>query len=461
MASQDAGYIIRKFRNQARLTQTALAQISTVSVRTIRDLENGRVDSPRQETVRLIANSLHLAESQRLVLHAACGATAEDAAVRLICDAAPIAPPARVIGLSGRDHETHAVVEALTYDRNRWITVTGLHGVGKSELALDVAHTLYQLHGFSVLWVPCDDSREQMEAPSRLGVDSAIVARVSRINEQILDDTFDIHQLCHTIGQRRTLLVLDGCDLSQVRSERVLALLSGCRELRLLITTRNSGSTPGEHLVPLEPLALPRAEECLQASEEENAPALRLLLSYIRRLRPEFAHPPVSVIQDLTRVCRALDCLPGALKQGAQWALVLSPEELLDRATHDPLSLVAPATGGTPEKDFRSSLEETLSSLSRHERQVVRQFARRRAVWHVHDVAMATGLSELDSAHTLGTLVLKGLVRRLPSSSSSSFRVLNLVSHLVMDPIPTNHHLNATGLAGAPVLSPAASSAAG
>src|SRR4051794_39897236 len=112
MGPDGVGALVRRFRCQARLTQYELSEISTVSVRAIRDLENGRVERPRQETVRLIANGLRLGESQRLVLHTACGGNAKEAAVKLIADAAPIAPPARISGLSGREPEVRAAVDA-------------------------------------------------------------------------------------------------------------------------------------------------------------------------------------------------------------------------------------------------------------------------------------------------------------------------------------------------------------
>lgn len=425
------GTLVRQFRRQARLTQYELAEISTVSVRAIRDLENGRVERPRQETVRLIANGLHLGESQRLVLHAACGGNPEDAVARLIGDAAPIAPPARAIRLSGREVETQAVVRSMTHDLNRWITVTGLHGVGKTELALDVAHTLYQLHACSVLWVACDDSLPPTDAPSRFGVDSAVVAKVSRIGEQLLGNDFDAHQLCQMIGQRRTLLVLDGCDLRLIRSERMMALLSECRGLRLLLTTRDSAAMPAKHLLPLEPLALPERNGDDGKGREEHFAAVQLMLSYIRRLRPGTVQQ--SAVKELADVCRALDCIPGALKLAAEWALLLSPAQLLERATRDPLSLLVSPTEGPSERDFRPVLAHAVRELSAADRRVLRDLCLSRTSWTVQDVSMIIGGTEGDSARAVYGLYLRGLVRRTHASVGSRFRVLNLVMHTVAE----------------------------
>jgi transcriptional regulator with XRE-family HTH domain len=52
--------LLRKLRNAARLTQEELAEASGVSPRSISDLERGIASAPRRDTVRLLADALHL-----------------------------------------------------------------------------------------------------------------------------------------------------------------------------------------------------------------------------------------------------------------------------------------------------------------------------------------------------------------------------------------------------------------
>ncbi|MER6668286.1 helix-turn-helix transcriptional regulator [Amycolatopsis japonica] len=59
------GRLLRSHRNSLGATQRLLAARSTVSVRAIRDLEHGRVDRPRRDTVRLIAAGLGLSGQAR------------------------------------------------------------------------------------------------------------------------------------------------------------------------------------------------------------------------------------------------------------------------------------------------------------------------------------------------------------------------------------------------------------
>lgn len=65
MAGQRFGEQLRSRREYLRLTQEELAQRAALGVRTIRDLEAGRVQRPRGHSVRLLADALGLADDAR------------------------------------------------------------------------------------------------------------------------------------------------------------------------------------------------------------------------------------------------------------------------------------------------------------------------------------------------------------------------------------------------------------
>jgi transcriptional regulator with XRE-family HTH domain len=52
--------LLRKLRTEARLTQEELAEAAGLSPRSVSDLERGIASTPRRETVRLLADALHL-----------------------------------------------------------------------------------------------------------------------------------------------------------------------------------------------------------------------------------------------------------------------------------------------------------------------------------------------------------------------------------------------------------------
>jgi transposase len=59
------GAILRAYRHGAHLSQEELAARAELSERTVRSLEAGRVQSPRTDTVRLLADALELSQADR------------------------------------------------------------------------------------------------------------------------------------------------------------------------------------------------------------------------------------------------------------------------------------------------------------------------------------------------------------------------------------------------------------
>src|SRR5262250_1948980 len=62
---EPVGTLLRAFRRRACLSQEQLAARAELSERTVRNLEAGRVRSPRNDTVRLLAGALELTEPER------------------------------------------------------------------------------------------------------------------------------------------------------------------------------------------------------------------------------------------------------------------------------------------------------------------------------------------------------------------------------------------------------------
>lgn len=63
--NDEFGELLRHCRTRRGITQRQLADLATVSVRAIRDIELGRVSRPRPATVELIADGLGLTGRSR------------------------------------------------------------------------------------------------------------------------------------------------------------------------------------------------------------------------------------------------------------------------------------------------------------------------------------------------------------------------------------------------------------
>lgn len=335
---REFGELLRTHRIGAGLTQQQLADFAMVSVRAIRDLECGRTRSPRAETVRLLADGLRLDEGSRAELQQAGGRSAGRAAVAPPAPAGPAGlivgreaeaaaltalltegwPEAAVPGsragasvggglgagagragasvgglgtnaerasspvsgqrpIQGGGVVFAAPAEGCASAGRRLVTVTGVSGVGKTRLALEVAGELHFRHGWSVLWHPSQTT-------------------------PAVDDDQD------------TVLVTDHRPDPR--------LLEAHPRLRIVVTALAPTGLPGEHVFPLGALG--------------DDAAVRLLLTHVHRVRPAFRPEPANQAA-LVGLVHELDGLPSALEFAAGWFMVYSPQHLLERLRSNPL----------------------------------------------------------------------------------------------------------------------------
>ncbi|MET9362693.1 helix-turn-helix domain-containing protein [Streptomyces sp. NPDC006632] len=403
------GELLKFQRERAGLTQQCLADHASLSVRAVRDMEAGRVQRPRQETVRLVADALGLRGRTRSVFEAAARRRAHVEET--------VAPPAPRGAIIGREAEAETLTQALTAHGDRLLSLVGLGGVGKSRLALDVAWRVHQSAGWPVRWVAC--GREATAAGA---------GPASRTGTPGGPGRFD--SLAGLIGDRPTLLVLDGADAT-VGSAVLDDLFRLCPEVRVLITSRTPLGLDGEQVVPLAPLAVPGPGT--DPADAMESAAARLLLAHMRRLRPGLALDPADR-PEIAELCRYLDGLPRALEYAAGWTLLESPASLLARLAATPFSLPAPPVTLCERGDLRHALDEAHRLLTERQRELLVLLAVSARDWSVDEAVASSGHSAPEFLQTVHELLLRGLVRLVPSRDGARFAVLNLSRAVCREP---------------------------
>ncbi|MCS0600867.1 helix-turn-helix domain-containing protein [Streptomyces sp. LP11] len=392
----DLGALLRNHRRRAGLTQRHLADLTTVSVRAIRNLELGKVLSPRPDTVRLLADGLRLAPAQRdTLLDAArrrpgfAGRPADD-------DRGPA--PWLVRGpLIGRETEAAALTDLLRRPGGRLVSVVGISGVGKTHLAA--------------------------EAVSRAAADGTRVLWRTRGEE------IPFAEVADRAAGERTVLVLDDAEPA-VDPDRLAALMRAHPLLRVLLTACGPAGVPGEQLLRLAPLPVPDPGAESHPESLGQVPSVRLLCAHIRAGNPLFRldDADAAVVADL---CRRLDGLPRALEFAGRWTLVRGLPELLAEVERSPFDLTAPPMTADTSRDLRVRLRRTLSRVSPAGVSFLAAVARDHRSWSVAEAATAVGTSGADVAVIVFTLVTYGLVRPEGTGGEEPrFSVLNHVRHL-------------------------------
>lgn len=413
-AKNEFAAALRRYRMRSGLTQRHLADLSTLSVRTIRYLESG-INSirPRMETIRLLADSLRLGDADRGTLELAAARQDEGTSSRGVGDAvAGFPPPPRISSLIGREPELRVLQDLVTRKRQRLVAVVGLSGVGKTRLVLELASTLID-EGKPVVWIrqPHDGARPD-EAALR-GDDPTRVY-----------DWFEL--LAPFQRAKEALLIIDGLDGGVRRSiTSILKLLSTSRDLRVVLTTRDPRGVPAESLFPLSPLPVLAVKDRAGMLESDAFSAALLLLAVnISQVCPGLRLDQ-STTEVVTELCRGFDGLPAALEIVGRGCLIYSPEELVAAQARDPLALLSMLATATGPADLVPAIRDCLDSLEPSTVKLLANLAAIDGPWSVGDAADLVGDTTASVLPELRLLLLCGLVCR----DAAGFSVLNLVRH--------------------------------
>jgi transcriptional regulator with XRE-family HTH domain/tetratricopeptide (TPR) repeat protein len=267
-SSQHCGMVMARLRRRARLTQEQLAERAGLSVRSIRNLERGRVKSPRWSSLALVARALDVPEDDLAALLAVPAPVTERAdpaagdPLRRSFNQLPPAPGdftgrqqeiTRAESILGNPVTDGQLASALL------LNISGRAGVGKSALAVTVGHRLRENYPDGQFFVDLGGSRRRPRPPSEvladlllsLGVESAAVpesvaARTSLFRERSAD-------------KRLFVLLDDAADEQQVTQ-----LVPSAPSSAVVVTSRRPlAGSPGIRILDIDVLPLPESIDLL------------------------------------------------------------------------------------------------------------------------------------------------------------------------------------------------------
>lgn len=405
--------LLRSLRTGADLTQEELAERAGVSARLISDLERGRIQRPRRDTIQMLADGLELSGDERQdfveIARGRAASSEPDTATSTLERRInlPLAPASIV----GREREVTATTSLLHQPEVRLLTLTGAGGVGKTRLALEAAARIADTFADGVVFVDL--------APV---ADPALViptmARALGVRHQ--GQAPALEQLVEAIQDRQLLVVLDNLEHLVAAAPEIAQLLERCPELTLLATSRQPLRLRAEREYPVAPLALPDLKKLPPQDELSRIPAIDLFVRRAEAVRPSFALTADNAAA-IAEIAVRLDGLPLAIELAAARVRVLSPAELLSRLEHS-LPLLTGGAADLParQQTLRATIDWSHEILDEAERRLFRRLAVFAGGFTLHAAEVVAGgdATQPDEPHDvldiLTSLIDKSLLRALP-----------------------------------------------
>ncbi len=271
-------------------------------------------------------------------------------------------PSDRLIGREAAMDELEAILS-----RRRLVTLVGTGGVGKTRLALALAHRLASRYRDGVVWA-------ELAGATSTSTLIAAVAGAARLRPTGSGSLRE--DLLRSLSPRSAVLVLDNCE--QLRSEiadLTADLLAAAPDLRILATSREALHLPDELAWPPPPLDLPALDAEPSFDEIAATESVALFRDRAARRRPDALRTRDDLLC-VARICSQLDGLPLAIELAAARMLILEPEAIeaqLDRG----LALLRSRSRELPERHrtMRAAIDWSLGLLDAPERRVLRRLA--------------------------------------------------------------------------------------
>ncbi|WP_432982726.1 ATP-binding protein [Dactylosporangium sp. CA-233914] len=424
---------LRAGRLARGLTQDELAARAHLGVRTLRELERGRVARPQRNTLSLLADALNLTGADRDAFLSAAmnrpqlsppGApdpSGDDSpnGGRHRASARPgrgTLPLPTIPPMFGRDADITELLALLASDRQEpgsaaeVVALIGMAGVGKSGLALAVAHAMAAAGRTAVAVTVTNISQ-----PTDIFSAVASVFGVARAEE-----------LTERYGSRSAppaLLVIDGVDRAPSASIEAIAWLRArVPAIRIVVTSRRplAAEVPGAVDWQVQPLEVP-ATRPQDPAALRRLPAVALFVERLRAVRREPARD--DEIPTIGELVRRLDGLPLAIELAAARGRVLELGELLSRYGNRILDLAPTDPAG---RRLRDTVADSYQLLADREQAALRRLSVFRGKWSVELAeALLEGVVE-DVEAVLDRLVSLGLVS-VRGPGDLRFRLLDVV----------------------------------
>ncbi len=324
--------------------------------------------------------------------------------------------PAETTTFVGRSRELAELRTKLS--AARLVSLVGPGGVGKTRLAIRAASELGRGFRDGTWFVELAEVR-----------DTALVSNAVAAGLDLRDQaaTEPRALLLAYLHDKQLLLVLDNCEhLLGAASELMTDIIKSAAGVRVLATSREPLSVPGEYVLPVPPLELPAVHADEPSTRVRHSESVMLFTERAAAASGKFEVTAANqaVIAEL---CRRLDGLPLAIELAAVRTRVLTVEQILDRLSDRFTLLAGGGQAALPRhRTLRVTIDWSHDLLEAPDRALLRRlcvFAGRFTLDDVEGVCASDEVTATRVLDFLTSLVEKSLVMKDDAKAVASYRL--------------------------------------
>jgi predicted ATPase/transcriptional regulator with XRE-family HTH domain/TolA-binding protein len=420
--------LLHRYRQAAGLTQEELAERADLSARAVSDLERGVKTKPRPHTVRQLTAALGLAPGDAADFASAARGEMETgpSAAADSCTLINLqTPPTRFFG---RTADVAALLELLSQDHVRLVTLSGTGGSGKTRLALEVGKKSVDRFGGGVAFVPLApvaDSQLVLRA----------IATVLGVQETAGATLFG--GVVQSLSRRNFLLILDNFEHVLEAAGEIAELLAACERLTMLVTSRAPLHLVAEREYPVPPMPVPQPGHGDAWTTIRDLDAVQLFVDRVQAVQPAFALTEANA-HTICAICHRLDGLPLAIELAAARSRVF-PLATLEQRLEQRLPLLSGGARDLParQRTLRGTIDWSFHLLAIDEQHLFARLSIFAGGCTVEAAGAVCTLDDtLDIVSGLTALVEHNLVRQV-GQETPRFAMLETIREYAAEQLAT------------------------